>query len=169
MHSSSALRKDLVAVLPRLRRFAIGLTRNLADADDLVQEACLRALGSAETWDPRQGIDRWAFRILRNLWISEARKRKVRLGAGAVDAGESHELRSDVTGENEAAASQVMGKLAALPQEFGEVLLLVAVEGYSYREAAEFLDIPEGTVMSRLYRARKLLAERLDLGRRISS
>ena len=168
MSAPQSLRQDLVALLPRLRRFAISLTRNVPDADDLVQDACLRAIASAADWDPRQGLDRWVFRILGNLWISELRKRQVRLGAGQVDASESGELHTMTTGEHDLAAAQVMGRLAALPEGYAAVLLLVGVEGYSYNETADLLGIPQGTVMSRLHRARQLLAEQLTGARVVS-
>lgn len=162
MPDHTALRKDLVTLLPRLRRYAVSLTGNAADADDLVQDACLRVIGSADRWDAAMGLDRWAFRILRNLWFSETRKRSVRIGSGHVDAAESPELRDAATGEDALAARQLLGRLAALPEGFAEVLLLVAVEGYSYGEAAEHLGIPQGTVMSRIYRARRLLADQIS-------
>jgi RNA polymerase sigma-70 factor, ECF subfamily len=161
MHSHQHLRKDLVALLPRLRRFAVSLTRNTADADDLVQETCIRAISSGDTWDSEQGLDRWVFRILRNLWISELRKRQVRLGAGHIAADETDELSHETTGEHHLALKQLMGRLADLPSGYASVLLLVAVEGYSYREAADMLDVPQGTIMSRLFRARQLLASQL--------
>ena len=101
------------------------------------------------------------FRILRNLWVSELRKRRVRLGAGHVDAADAEELRTDVTGEDAVALVQLMGRLATLPASHATALLLVAVEGYSYAETAALLDIPQGTVMSRLHRARQSLAARL--------
>ncbi len=161
MPSRTDLSGLLIALLPRLRRFALSMTRSPADADDLVQDTCAKALAGAAGWDAAQGLDRWAFRIMRNLWISELRKRQVRLGQGHIDATESDELRSDLTGEDAVALSQLMGRLAALPPAYASVLLLVAVEGYSYQEAADLLDIPGGTVMSRLYRARQLLAQQL--------
>jgi RNA polymerase sigma-70 factor (ECF subfamily) len=162
MQSETVLRQDLVALLPRLRRFALSLTHSPSDADDLVQDACFRAIASASDWDPSQGLDRWAFRILRNLWITELRKRQVRLGAGHIDAGEADELQTHRTGEHDLALTQLMGRLAALPPAYGSVLLLIGVEGYSYKEAANLLDVPTGTVMSRLYRARQMLAEHLS-------
>lgn len=155
------LRKELVALLPRLRRFALSLTRNAADADDLVQEACMRAISASDSWDPALGLDRWVFRILRNLWIGELRKRQVRLGKGHVAADETDELRIETTGEDHLALTQLMGRLADLPPGYAAVLLLVGVEGYSYKEAAETLDVPQGTIMSRLFRARQMLADRL--------
>lgn len=168
MSDQATLRRELVALLPRLRRFAISLARNAADADDLVQEACIRAIASAADWDAGKGLDRWVFRILRNLWISETRKRQVRLGTGHIDASDTDELRHEATGEGHLAATELLGRLAALPEGYAEVLLLVAVEGYSYGEAAQLLDIPQGTVMSRIHRARQILADQLDRERQVS-
>jgi len=102
------------------------------------------------------------FRIIRNLWISETRKRKVRIGQGHVPAEEADELASAVTGEQSLAANELHRHVLDLPDDLSAVLLLVSVEGYSYAEAAELLDIPIGTVMSRIHRARKALSKRLS-------
>ncbi|MEM7720140.1 MAG: RNA polymerase sigma factor, partial [Pseudomonadota bacterium] len=155
---ASDMKSDLIALLPRLRRFARSLTRSVTEADDLVQEACLRALSRAHQWDPTQPLDRWMFRITRNLWISEMRKRSVRTGQGHVPAEEATELVSQETGENRVLVADVQARIAALPDDMSSLLLAVSVEGYSYAEAAELFDIPVGTVMSRIHRARKTLA-----------
>lgn len=159
---AAEMKSDLIAMLPRLRRFARSLTRSATEADDLVQEACLRALSRSDQWDPTQPLDRWVFRITRNLWISEIRKRGVRMGEGQVPAEETSELVSPVTGEHSVAATELQAQIAALPAELSSVLLAVSVEGYSYAEAAELLDVPIGTVMSRVHRARKTLAAKLS-------
>ena len=156
------MKSDLIALLPRLRRFARSLTRSVVEADDLVQEACLRALSRAEQWDPTQPLDRWVFRITRNLWISEIRKRTVRVGQGQVPADETHELVSNDSGEASVMAGQLQCQIAALPEDLSAVLLTVSVEGYSYAEAAALFDIPIGTVMSRIHRARKALAAQIN-------
>ena len=155
------MKSDLIALLPRLRRFARSLTRSVPEADDLVQDACLRALTRADQWDPSQPLDRWMFRITRNLWISEIRKRSVRLGQGQVPADETHELVSNDSGEAAVMAGELRGQIDALPEELSAVLLTVSVEGYSYAEAATLFDIPIGTVMSRVHRARKTLAAQI--------
>lgn len=160
-HVLTDLKRELIVLLPRLRRFARSLTRLVPEADDLVQEACLRALSRAHQWDPTQPLDRWMFRITRNLWISEMRKRTVRLGQGHVAADESHELVTHETGETATAVTELHKKIDSLPEELSTVLLIVSVEGYSYAEAAELLDIPIGTVMSRIHRARKTLAAQI--------
>lgn len=155
------LKSDLIAILPRLRRFARAMTRSYPDADDLVQDACLQAIKRSEQWDNTRPLDRWVFKIMRNLWVSEIRKRKVRLGEGHVSAEEAPELVSTDTGEDSLVASQLMEQIGALPDELTAVLVLVSIEGFSYAEAAELLDIPVGTVMSRIHRARKVLAQNL--------
>lgn len=155
------IKDDLIALLPRLRRFARSLTRSVPEADDLVQDACLRALGRVDQWDPAQPLDRWVFRIMRNLWISEIRKRNVRLGQGHVPADESDELVSNETGEASVIATELHSQINALPDDLSAILLSVSVEGYSYAEAAELFDIPIGTVMSRIHRARKTLAAQM--------
>lgn len=155
----TTLKQDLIALLPRLRRFAFTIARSAADADDLVQEACIRALTRQDQWNPAQPLDRWVFRILRNVWIDEVRKRQVRTGQGQIPAEDASELISVETGEARFAERELHRKITEMPDELGLVVLVVSVEGYSYKEAAELLDIPVGTVMSRLHRARKQLAQ----------
>ena len=147
----------MIGLLPRLRRFAISLTRSGPDADDLLQDACANALQKWEQYDPSQPFDRWMFRVVRNLWISEIRKRKVRQGQGQVPAEETTELRVEDTANETLAAKQVCEKVGDLPRDLSQPLMLVCAEGYSYREASELLGIPIGTVMSRIHRARKAL------------
>lgn len=157
----SKIKQEMIALLPRLRRFARTLTRSVQEADDLVQEACLRALSRVDQWDPAQPLDRWLFRITRNLWVSELRKRSVRTGTGHIPAEEASELVTAETGESGMIAAELGSLVTSLPQELTSVLLAVAVEGYSYAEAATLFDIPVGTVMSRMHRARKTLSERI--------
>lgn len=102
------------------------------------------------------------FRLMRNVWIDETRKRKVRIGEGTEDASESSELRAAGDSETQTYAGQVLAQIALLPEGFGTVLLLVAVEGHSYAETAEIMDIPIGTVMSRLSSARQKLRSALE-------
>jgi len=161
-HVPTDMKSDLIALLPRLRRFARSLTRSVPEADDLVQEACLRALARSDQWDPSQPLDRWMFRITRNLWISEIRKRTVRIGQGQVPADEAPELVSHDTGEATVMAGQLRSQIDALPEDLSAILLTVSVEGYSYAEAAALFDIPVGTVMSRIHRARKTLAAQIN-------
>lgn len=153
---------ELISLLPRLRRFALSLTRSGPDADDLLQEACSAALQKWQQYDPAQPFDRWMFRVVRNLWISEVRKRQVRQGQGQVPAEEAVELRSEDAAVDVQTARQVKGQVANLDPELGQPLMLVCAEGYSYKEVSELLGIPIGTVMSRIHRARKLLITSLS-------
>jgi RNA polymerase sigma-70 factor (ECF subfamily) len=155
-----AQRAALLAALPRLRRFARSLTGNRQDGDDLMQNTVERALqhGWPESVEPLA----WLFKVCKNLWIDELRARSVR-----VKAAQTRELDEEpaISGEDVAIAElglrEVERALDALPTEQRAVLALVAVEGLSYREAADILETPIGTVMSRLARARAALAERL--------
>lgn len=148
--------KELLAILPNLRRFALSLTGNMADADDLLQSTVERLLMRGLPDDVE--LLPWSLKVSRNLWIDEVRSRKVRQ-----DARDKPEVIGEQVLEGE---RQVMGEiglaevqevLGRLPEEQRAVLELVAVEGYAYREAAELLEIPIGTVMSRLARARSAL------------
>jgi RNA polymerase sigma-70 factor, ECF subfamily len=150
----------LVAFLPNLRGFAISLCRSRDVADDLVQTACERALASGDRFEPDTRFDAWMFRILRNLWIDMVRKSKT---AGVEeDISVRQDIAGAVSGEREVEARMTLRSVADaigdLPDEQREVLLLVCVEDFSYRHTAEVLDIPIGTVMSRLARARQNLA-----------
>jgi RNA polymerase sigma-70 factor (ECF subfamily) len=151
---------ELVALLPRLRRFAVALCSSPTLADDLVQSACIRALANADGWTAGTRFDAWMFRILRNLWIDELRRNRTTGPMEDVDA------RSDLVGDSGEARAMdklvledVRRAIEALPPEQREVLILVCVEDLSYREVAEILDVPVGTVMSRLARARKKLVD----------
>jgi RNA polymerase sigma-70 factor (ECF subfamily) len=152
-------RAALVDALPRLRRFARSLVGNRHDADDLVQATVERAL---ERGMPKEeDVPKWLFRVCKNLWIDE-----LRAGAVRAAAARRPELAEEPTVSGEAVAigeltlREVDRAMASLPDEQRLVLSLVAVEGMAYREAAEILDVPIGTVMSRLSRARAVLAAR---------
>jgi RNA polymerase sigma-70 factor (ECF subfamily) len=156
--------EQLVAFLPNMRRFAISLCRSRDAADDLVQAACERALAGAAGFEPGTRFDAWMFRILRNLWIDQARRAKT---AGPQDdVMERHDLVGS-SGEQVTEARLTLKSTAEaigdLVEEQREVLLLVCVEELSYREAAEVLGVPIGTVMSRLARARRNLAEAVGI------
>jgi RNA polymerase sigma-70 factor (ECF subfamily) len=161
---TSDVRGQLVAILPRLRRFGVSLTRSQDKADDLVQAACERALRAEDQWQPGTRLDSWMFRIMRNLWIDEVRK--------SAGRGPHDELDEsfDIAGEDGVRAMEVRSEIGAveaaihrLPEEFRSVLMLVCVEEMSYRDAADVLGIPIGTVMSRLARARRHIASDLGL------
>ncbi len=151
-------RRDLVSLLPKLRRFAMTLTRNAHDADDLVQEACERAITRSHLWNGEGRLESWIYAMTRNLWVDEIRKRKVRTGSGTVDASDQDELSIEASAEKAVYANQLQKMILSMPEGLASTFLLVNVEGHSYREAADILGIPIGTVMSRLSTARLRLA-----------
>lgn len=153
---------ELVGLLPRLRRFARGLARNPSDADDLCQAAVERALKSQHLWQDGTRLDSWMYRITRNLWIDD-RRAAARRGVPATIDDAAVQVAGAGAGDVEAGVlrGDVDGAMARLPDEQREVVLLVLVEGYGYREAAEILDVPIGTVTSRLARGREALMKML--------
>jgi RNA polymerase sigma-70 factor (ECF subfamily) len=157
------MKSELVSLLPRLRRFAIGLTGNVDQADELVQAGCLKALERSDQWRPGTSLASWMFRILQTTWIDERRTFQRRATVADTDAVERH-AGDDGARQHDARDTlrDVERQIAALPEEQRTVLLLVCVEGLAYREAAEVLDLPVGTVMSRLARARGRLADALQ-------
>lgn len=152
----------LIALLPRLRRFAATLAGRGADADDLVQDAIERALRKRHQWQQGTRLDSWMFRIVQTVWIDTVRARKVRKVEALDDEGMSVvgiDGRSGMEAHFDLA--RVMSAVAAMAPELRGVVALVLVEGYAYREAAEILSVPEGTVTSRLFRARTILDQAL--------
>ncbi|NNL57251.1 MAG: RNA polymerase sigma factor [Pseudomonadales bacterium] len=155
------MQEQLVTLLPAVRRFAYSLTGSVHDADDLLQNTVERVL-SRELPDDVDLL-KWMFRVCRNLWIDEYRSRKVRNNA-AQDPGLQAQQIFD--GEKaiyqEITLNQVDAAMQQLPDEQRTIISLVAVEGLSYSEVAATLDIPTGTVMSRLSRARAALSKLLN-------
>lgn len=152
---------SLSALLPRLRRFAHGLTRDPADADDLVQQTAERALRSRGQWQPGTSLDAWTYRIMRNLWIDTARSRHRRDKVLAPpEAGEGVGVPPEAEGRAELVF--LMRALDRLPDEQREAVALVMIEGLSYAEAAAVLEVPVGTLTSRLVRGRQALAAMLE-------
>jgi RNA polymerase sigma factor (sigma-70 family) len=157
--------RDLLALLPRLRRFTRSLARDAADADDLLQVALERALKAREQWQDGTRLDSWMMKIVRNCWIDEVRARTrrgqtfVAEEAGAHVGFAGHE---DV--ERSVEMNDVDKAMNALPPEQREAVALVLVEGLAYKEAAEILEVPIGTLTSRLIRGRQALAARLGGG-----
>ncbi len=161
---SASFSDQLIAVLPRLRRFARGLAGTAAEADDLVQAACERALARAHQFQEGTRFDSWMFRIVQTIWIDQIRARDVRR-EGAEDEGLQIGTDESVRrAEARIALTEVRTVLRQLPPDQRTALLLVTVDGLSYKEAAEVVDVPVGTIMSRLARARVALAEKLEAG-----
>lgn len=153
--SVEQVREWIIALLPRLRRFARTITRDRDDADDLVQIAVERALQRFEQWRPDARFESWMFGIVRNAWIDEVRARQRRSRVLAPE--EAGEHVGGGTGENQAEALSIHAAMAALPEEQRMAVALVLIEGLSYKEAAEALVIPIGTLTSRLARGREAL------------
>ncbi len=158
-----AFERELLTLLPRLRRFARALARDGADADDLMQAALERALKAREQWMPGTRLDAWMMKIVRNSWIDEMRSRTRRgqtflpeEAGGQVGTDAHHDI------ERIAEMRDVDRAMNRLPPEQREVIALVLVEGLAYREAAALLDIPIGTLTSRLTRGRQALAQMLE-------
>lgn len=149
---------ELTELLPRLRRFAHGLSRNPVDADDLTQMTIERALRSRTQWQEGTRLDSWTYKIMRNLWIDTTRSRSRKEGREA-PVEEAESIGSDPRLAIEAAIDlqRVMAAMDRLPDEQREVVALILIEGFGYREAAELLDLPIGTVSSRLVRGRTAL------------
>src|SRR5690349_1832381 len=138
------LHRDLVALVPQVRRFAYALTRHADDADDLVQSTLERVLSRPMPDDVE--LVKWMFRVCRNIWIDDIRSRKVRREAAAdlVNDGELEASTEDRVAA-QAALRRTQQGINALPDEQREVLAMVAIAGMAYREAAETLSIPIGT------------------------
>lgn len=159
MNSSDAVREGLIPLLPRLRRLARALAGQVADADDLVQIVLERALARAAQWRPDAALDKWVFAIARNAWRDELRARGRTQHLFAPE--EAGEMAADRDGAQPAQQLELAMALAALPPDHREVVALVLVEGLSYSEAADLLEVPVGTVTSRLARARATLQAHL--------
>ncbi|MGJ3648274.1 RNA polymerase sigma factor [Sphingomonas sp. GlSt437] len=157
-----AFEDELLAVLPRLRRFAHALARSSADADDLCQAAVERALKARDQWQPGTRIDSWMYRIMRNSWIdtTRARARQAETFVNE-EAGAAVGDRGDQAIEATVELGNVGRAMQKLPDEQREAVALVLVEGLAYKDAAAILDIPMGTLTSRLVRGRAALMEML--------
>jgi len=154
------MRQEITELLPRLRRFAYSLTGSMDEADDLLQNTVERLLTREMPQDA--DLTKWAFRICRNVWIDECRAKKVRR-----EAAEQPELTDGqvVDGQHRSTKEiewdRVDAAMSQLPEDQRQIISLVALQGMPYKIVAEILDVPKGTVMSRLARARAALSEAL--------
>ncbi len=162
MKPDEQYRSELVELLPRLRRFALALAGNGHDADDLVQSALVRALAQEGSAHAVERLDSWMYKVIQNLWIDERRKRVTQgrrdpleeaTDVAADDGRKLVEARSDL-----ALAQKIFDRMSP---DLRTSAVLVMVNGLSYKEAADILDVPIGTVMSRVSRARGALASGL--------
>lgn len=146
-------RDQVVAFIPRLRRYARALIGDAGAADDLVQDTLERALGKFHLWKPGTDLRAWLFAVMHNVYVNQLRRRRE---SAAFDE-ETMEIPVQAAQEGALAARDLQRGLERLPAEQLEVLLLVVLEDMSYQEVATALDVPIGTVMSRLSRARDKL------------
>lgn len=164
------LASEIALFTPRLRAFAISLGNDEAEADDLAQETCLRAFGARDRFVPGTNLKAWLFTILRNLHLNRRRDDATRPQVVALEElGPDHPWDRRMTSAEHAALARtevtdVARALRSLPPALAVPLHLAAVEDMSYAAVADLLDIPIGTVMSRIYRARRLLMARLTDG-----
>jgi RNA polymerase sigma-70 factor (ECF subfamily) len=148
--------RNIEAEIPRLRRYARALARDVAAADDLVQDCLARALGKLHLWREGTDLRAWLFTILHNQYVNQVR-RAVREGA-AVGLSETEPLLMRAPHQGKRLELRDLERaIAKLPEEQRSVILLVGLEGMRYEEVAEVLDVPVGTVRSRLSRGREAL------------
>lgn len=153
------LRDEIIAMLPRLRRFARSLAREPHDADDLVQVTVERALGRADQFHKDSQLAGWLFGILRNAWIDEIRNRRRREPLHVPQ--DSADAVADPAAGSHVELLCVQDALFQLPEEQRLAVSLVLIEGFSYKEAAEIMNVPIGTLTSRLSRGREALQQML--------
>lgn len=154
-------REEILSALPDLHRFAISLSKNRHDGEDLLQTTVEKLLTKGVPNDA--DVKKWAFKICKNVWIDEIRARKVRLNAQR--SGEDvfqEQIVGDVSVVSPLELDDMQRAMNSLPEDQRVVISLVAIEGCSYADAAEILDAPIGTIMSRLARGRKALVKMFE-------
>lgn len=169
--AAARFERDVAPFLQSLYGGALRMTRNPTDAEDLVQEALLKAFAAFGSFTEGTNLKAWLFRILTNTYINQYRKKQrapLQTSADELtdsqlnEAGENLGMRSaEAEAMAKLADGEIVDALAALPDDFRMAVYLVDIEGFSYKEAAEIMDTPVGTVMSRLSRGRKQLRELL--------
>lgn len=154
------IRRDLVGLLPRLRRFAMTLTGDVAAADELVQSVCQRAVAKSQQWNGEGRLESWVYMLARHLWNDEGRKRRPRPAApkgNVTDIREAARERTTVTDTD-----LVHRMLAEMPENLASIFLLTVVEGHSYEQTAEIMGIPAIGVSAQLAAARLHFASLAD-------
>ncbi len=156
---SDDIRAEIAALVPRLRRFAYAISGNRDEGDDLVQTACLKALSRLDQYQRGTRLDSWMFRIIQTSHIDNLRRRKRQATPVEPELLERHSDGGQAAAQSDhrLLLARTRDAIAELPEEQRAVMALVAIEGYSYKEAAEILETPIGTIMSRLARARAKL------------
>ena len=168
---SDDIRREMVELLPRLRRFAYSLTGSMEEADDMVQTACMKALSRLDQFRPGTRLDSWMFRIIQTTWLDHVRSAAVQRTVADPEALDQAVMQDPIEERTIArvALDKVRQAMGSLPEDQRILLGLVVVDGLSYKQAAESLGIPIGTVMSRLSRARRRLADAIDSPRAAAS
>jgi RNA polymerase sigma-70 factor (ECF subfamily) len=152
----------ILAEIPRMRRYARALLRDADAADDLVQDSLERALGRLDNWRSGESPRRWLFTIMHHLFVDQFRRSKRRGESSTLPLDNTEALAQPAVQFGHAANGEVLNALQQIGDDRRAALLLVAVEGFSYAEAAQMLDIPAGTVMSRVSRGREELRAVMD-------
>lgn len=152
----------ILAEIPRMRRYARALLRDADAADDLVQDGLERALARLDNWTSGDSPRRWLFTIMHHLFVDQFRRAKRRGENSMLPLDNTEALSQPAVQFGHAANGEVLNALQKIGEDRRAALLLVAVEGFSYAEAAQMLDIPAGTVMSRVSRGREELRAVMD-------
>jgi RNA polymerase sigma-70 factor (ECF subfamily) len=155
------VQRQIVDMLPRLRRFALSLTGNPTEADDLVQDTVERALKNIARWEPGTRLDSWMYRIAQNQFIDGLRRRRQHKSVPVEEAELLHATEGERATEAKIMLARTMAAMQDLPEDQRVAVSLVLVEGFGYQEAADILNIPIGTLTSRLARGRETLARQL--------
>ncbi len=156
-----SFRQELEDAYPRLWRFSVSVTGSYEAGQELAQATVLRALEKAKLYQRGTRIDLWLFKMAHRTWLNDLRAQRTRSGNGQVTVEDANLTDLNPDQVSNIFYGEVLNKVMALPEGQRVVVLLVYVEGYKYAEAAELLEIPIGTIMSRLAAARKTLAEEL--------
>jgi RNA polymerase sigma-70 factor (ECF subfamily) len=149
------IRRDLVSLLPKLRRFAVTLTGDVADADELLQKVCQRSVVKIHLWNNEGRLDSWLYAMTRQLWVEESRRHRVRSASPKAVATQGEPVLQQL---HPAERSDGHQAIIALPEGLASIFLLVDVEGHSYKQTADILGIPLSMVASRLANARLAFA-----------
>ena len=155
--SHSEARRQMVALLPRLRRYALVLERSPDAADDLVQASLVRALAKLDQWQPDSHLDRWMFQIMKSVWLNKRRGAALRQTENIDDHLDQMSVDGVGVADAKLTLAEVRAAFNGLPEEQRQALFLVSVEGYTYSEASELLGVPVSTLVGRLVRGRATL------------
>lgn len=159
------VRQQMIGHLPRLRRFALAITGDAIEADDLVQETCLRALSNVHQFHAGTKLDSWLFRIAKNAWLDRKKSASARnVHMDIEDMQDIGDPLAQQVIESRTTLRETSRAIMQLPEELSDLLILVCIDGRTYEEAATMLDLPIGTVMSRLARARRMLHQSMKSG-----